>query len=312
MGTPEFAVPSLKLLYHAEPIDVIAVITQPDRPAGRGNKLQPSPIKIFAQDNDIPVFQPVKIKNDPETLGFLAKSHADAFVTVAFGQILSKEILDMPRLGTINLHASLLPKYRGANPIQWAIINGETTTGITTMLTEEGVDCGDILLQQEIPVLIDDNAEIIAKKISSIGSRALMDSLVALNEGLIKPTKQDHSKASKAPKLKKSIGQINWGLSTWKIHNLIRGTKPWPGTYTYFNDKIIKIHSSYIPSLAEGRVGSDPGTIRDITDQTIQIYTGDGYIDILEVQPSNKPKMKAPDWANGARLKAGDRFANEL
>lgn len=308
MGTPEFAVPSLNLLYHSEIIDVIAVITQPDRPSGRGHKLTPSPVKTFALENDIPVFQPVKIRNDPETINLLKHSNADAFVTVAFGQILSKEILDIPPLGTINLHASLLPKYRGPNPIQWAIISGETTTGLTTMLTEEGVDCGDILIATEIPILMDYDAAHLTKTMSNLGSRLIVDTLLGLYEGSIAPTKQDHTQATHAPKLKKDTGKIQWGLTTWKIHNLIRGTLPWPGAYTYYNDQLIKIHSSYIPCLSEEKKEHEAGTIKAFSKSALQVFTGDGYIDIIDVQPPNKPVIKAVDWARGARVSVGERF----
>ncbi|MEW5822233.1 MAG: methionyl-tRNA formyltransferase [Cyanobacteriota bacterium] len=311
MGTPEFAVPSLELLHFADPIDVIAVITQPDRPAGRGNKIQQPPIKIFANDKLIETFQPEKIREDNNVIDFLKHSNADAFVTVAFGQILSKEILDIPRLGTINLHASLLPKYRGANPIQWAIINGDSTTGVTTMLTEEGVDCGPVLLRQELPITIDDNAIHLTKIMSRIGSRVLLDTLIGLNEGVIKPIPQDHSMATKAPKLKKSRGNIKWDHSAWQIHNIIRGTKPWPGAYSYFNNKLIKIHSSYLPSLSEEKKDFKPGEIKDITKSTLQVYTGNGYLDITEVQPLNKSVMKAVDWARGTRIQPGEKFSQE-
>ena len=308
MGTPEFAVPSLKLLYYADHIDILAVITQPDRPAGRGKKLQQSPVKQFALQHEIPIFQPEKLKECKQTLSFLQASNADAFVTVAFGQILTKDVLDLPRIGTINLHASLLPKYRGANPIQRAVLNGDSITGVTTMLTDEGVDCGDMLLKHEIPILIDDTTLDLAIKMSAIGSRMLVDSLKGLDAGVIKPIKQKDEEATKARKMKKSAGNIKWESTTWKIHNLIRGSKPWPGAYSYFDNKPIKIHLSYLPPIHEDTEGMVPGTIKNITHNAIRVCTGDGYIDVLEVQPPNKPKIKASSWAQGARLKTGDRF----
>lgn len=310
MGTPEFAVPSLTLLQHSETIEILAVITQPDRPAGRGKKLQESPVKKFAKEHNIKVFQPSKIRKDEETLNYLKNCGADAFVTVAFGQILSKEILDIPRLGTINLHGSLLPEYRGANPIQWSIINGDTITGATTMLTEEGVDCGDMLLKHEIPILLEDDTLSIAIKMANTGSRVLIDTLLGLKEGTIKPEPQDHEKATKAPKLKKEFGLIKWEETSYKIHNIIRGTKPWPMAYTYYNGKLIKIHKSFLPPISDENGQPEPGTIKEVCKESIQVYTGDGFIDIVDLQPPNKAVMSATAWARGARLKPGDRFLN--
>ncbi len=308
MGTPEFAVPSLRLLHHAELIDVIAVITQPDRPAGRGKKLQISPVKQYALENEIFYLQPSKIKNDKEVIDYLKNSNADAFVTVAFGQILSKEILDIPPLGTINLHASLLPEYRGPNPIQWAIINGDKKTGVTTMLTEEGIDCGDILIKHEVPILLDYDSIKLTRDISNIGARVLADTVLGLCQGTITPVKQDHSKATKAPKLKKEKGNISWNDTTLNIHNIIRGTRPWPGSYTSFNGKIIKINKSFMPGISDDNKEFKPGSIINITKTAIQVRTGDGYIELLELQPPNKPVMPAKDWARGARVKPGDMF----
>lgn len=309
MGTPEFAVPSLKLLFYSDAIEILAVITQPDRPAGRGNKLQESPVKKFAIENNIKIFQPEKIRKDLVTLNYLKNCPADAFVTVAFGQILSKEILDIPRLGTINLHGSLLPEYRGANPIQWAIINGDTITGATTMLTEEGVDCGDMLLKHEIPILLDDDTITIAVKMANTGSRVLLDTLLGLNEGTIKPEPQNHELATKAPKLNKDSGKINWDNTSYSIHNLIRGTKPWPMAYTHFGGMLLKIHKSSLPPLTDEQK-APAGKIKSISKDIIQVYTGDGYIDIIELQPPNKPVMNAAAWARGARLEAGSSFVS--
>jgi methionyl-tRNA formyltransferase len=308
MGTPEFAVPSLKLLYFAEAVEVLAVLTQPDRPKGRGKKLQPSPVKQFALEHDIPVYQPARLRKDQETLNFLKSSGADIFVTVAFGQILSKEVLDIPPYGTVNLHASLLPKYRGANPIQWAIINGDTSTGITTMLTEEGVDCGDMILKQEIPISLETDTIQLSKEMSEIGARVLLESLLGLYEGAITPVKQDHEQATKAPKLTKEKGNINWEETTYNIHNLIRGSKPWPGSYTSFNDSTLKVSTSSIPVSSEKEPGEEPGMIKEISKHAIRVTTGDAYIDIVMIQPPNKAVMKAVDWARGARVQPGDKF----
>lgn len=308
MGTPEFAVPSLQVLYYSDLIEILSVITQPDRPAGRGGQIKISPIKELANKLSIPVFQPDQIKKDNDIINYLKNCKADAFVTVAFGQILSKEILDIPKLGTINLHASLLPKYRGPNPIQRAVINGDLETGITTMLTNEGVDTGDILLMQQIPILIDYTSVGLSKLISNLGARLLADTVIGLFEGAITPKVQDNSLSCKAPKLKKEDGLINWGNTTFNIYNLIRGSKPWPGAYTYYKDSLIKIHSSFIPCIKDEIIKHEPGTIINITDNAIQVSTLDSYIDIINIQPSNKPIMNATEWARGARISKGDKF----
>lgn len=308
MGTPEFAIPSLKLIHSCDMVDIIAVVTQPDRPAGRGKKLKASPTKEFALEHGINVLQPEKIRKDQEVLDFLRTCNADAFVTVAFGQILSKEILDMPKLGTVNLHASLLPDYRGPNPIQWSIINGDEVTGVTTMLTDVGVDSGDMLLKQEMPISLDTNAEVLTRTMASLGARVLLDTILGLYENSIKPTPQEHEKATKAPKLNKEDGKIDWTNPTIKIHNLIRGTRPWPGAYTFFNGDLLKVHASYMNYLYDDDQEKTPGVIKEIDNKSIKVFTGDGYIELHQVQPPNKPAMKAVDWARGARVKPGDKF----
>lgn len=312
MGTPSFALPSLQLLYYADAFDILAVITQPDRPAGRGNKVISSPVKDFATRHEITTYQPEKIKKDKELIEILKNLKPDMLVTVAFGQILSKEILEIPPFGTINLHASMLPKYRGANPIQWAIINGDERTGVTTMITEESVDSGDMLMSQDLPILIDYDTKHLSRLMASLGSRILGDTLVAFYEGSLKPVKQNHNEATMAPMLKKEMGKIDWSKSTWTIHNLIRGTKPWPGAYTYFKGDVLKIHTSFIPPIKDEPVQSQPGMIKRIAQKFIQVYTGDTYIDIIEVQPSNKPILNAGDWARGARLTTKDMFSFDL
>lgn len=311
MGTPSFALPSLQLLYFADAFDILAVITQPDKPAGRGNKVIPSPVKDFALKHEIPIYQPTRMRKDKELIDILKKIKPDMFVTVAFGQILSKEILDIPPFGTINLHASMLPKYRGPNPIQWAIINGEPRTGVTTMLTAEEVDSGDILICQDLPILPDYDTRYLSRLLASLGSRILGDSLISFYEGYLKPKKQNHTEATMAPMLKKEMGLVNWNKPTWEIHNLIRGTKPWPGTYTYFRGEILKIHTSSVPVIIDEYNHEEPGTIKKQCKKIIQVYTNDGYIDIIDVQPPNKPIINAGDWARGARLADNDKFMSE-
>lgn len=312
MGTPQFALPTLELLYNSEMVNILAVITQPDRRAGRGNKIQQSPIKKFAVEHNIPVYQPEELKEDEETLNFLKSSNAEAFVTAAFGQILSDEVLEMPKYGTINLHASLLPKYRGANPIQWCIIKGDKISGVTTMLTCQGVDSGDILIKHEIEVDMDDDTVILTEKMSQQGAQVMLDTLIGLKNATIVPVAQDHNLATKAPKLKKSLGNIKWEKSTFDIHNMIRGRKPWPGAFTYYKGEIIKLHKTRIPQENIANEIGCYGSIKAITKESIQVYTGDGYIDILELQPPNKSIMKAADWARGIRLEVGDSFTREI
>lgn len=311
MGTPQFALPTLELLYNSKIVNVMAIVTQPDRKAGRGNKIQQSPIKKFAVEHNIQVFQPEKLKEDEETLSYLKSSRAEAFVTAAFGQILSNEVLEIPKYGTINLHASLLPKYRGANPIQWCIIKGDKVSGVTTMLTGEGVDCGDVLIAHEIDIDINDDAVILTEKMSQQGAKVMLDTLIGLENGTITPVAQNNDLATRAPKLKKSLGNVKWEKTTFEIHNIIRGRKPWPGAFTHHEGNIIKLHKSQMsPDDIEKDTG-EPGVIKAITKQSIQVYTGDSYLEIIELQPPNKSIMKAVDWARGVRLEPGDRLLRQ-
>lgn len=307
MGTPEFAIPSLDILSLSKDIEIPLVVTQPDRPAGRGKKLQESPVKKLALERNLNVLQPEKIREDTIVLNALRNCNADAFVTVAFGQILSNEILEMTKWGTINLHASLLPKYRGANPIQWSLINGDSVTGITTMLTEEKVDAGKMLKITEIPILMDDNTLTLTTKMAEEGSKLLLRSLLEYFNGEIAPVEQHHDKATRAPKLKKEMGNIDWHKSNLEIHNLIRGSKPWPGAYTYINLELLKIQSSKYDNDCIN-TSYDPGTIIEIEKNWITVTTGTGSLKILEVQAPNKPIVKAADWARGARVKVGTSF----
>jgi methionyl-tRNA formyltransferase len=241
LGTPEIAVPSLEFFINKEDIEVLAVVTQPDKPAGRGHKLTAPPVKVIAEQFGIKVYQPIFIRKDLELISILKELKPDFFITVAFGQILSQEILDIPKIGTINMHASLLPKYRGANPIQWAIINGDKVTGITTMLTDIGVDTGPMLLKKEIEITENMNAVELAEIISKTGPQLLYDSMTGLVNKTVIPIPQNHEEATHAPKLKKEDGKINWQDSALNIHNKVRGMKPFPGTYTFYKDDQIKI-----------------------------------------------------------------------
>lgn len=309
MGTPMFALPSLEEIHKNEQLEVLAVVTQPDRPAGRGKKLQMSPVKQFALENDIKVLQPKRIRKDQECLDYLKSCGADAFVTVAFGQILSKEVLDIPKIGTINVHASLLPELRGPNPIQWSIINGDKKTGITTMLTDVGIDDGDMLLKEECEIPIDMDANELAIEMSNVGAKLLVKTLLGVDNGTIRPQTQDHDKATKAPKLEKDFGKVDWNLPILQIHNIVRGTRPWPGAFVEFQGNILKIHKTQLTESYEKTQELEPGIIIDITKNSIMVTADDGIIEIVEVQPPNKSKMNAGDWARGARIRCGTKLA---
>src|SRR5712692_1578746 len=239
MGTPEFAVPSLQALLDADPGTVgrvVGVVTQPDRPKGRGQQLAPPPIKVLAQQAGLPILQPVKMK-DPDFLDALRGWTPDVIAVTAFGRILPPVVLDLPPLGCVNVHGSLLPKYRGAAPIQWAIINGETETGITTMLMDPGLDTGPMLMRAIIPIHPTDTAGDLAARLAPVGGRLLVETLAGLKNGTLRPTPQDHAKATLAPLLKKDDGMLNWKDAATALSNRIRGLTPWPGAYTYYGEE---------------------------------------------------------------------------
>lgn len=310
MGTPEIAVPSLKYLIKKNDIEIIAVITQPDRPSGRGCRITASPVKELALSFNIPVFQPQSIKKDVSLIDILRGFEVDAFVTVAFGQILSQEILDIPKIGTINLHASLLPKYRGANPIQWSIINGDEVSGVTTMLTEAGVDTGPMLLKQEINIVENMTSLELADIIANMGAKMLYDSLIGLRDKTITPIPQDDNQASHAPKVDKQMGRIDWNETSINIHNKVRGMKPFPSTFTYFKEDVIKIIETKLKkecNLADCK-DSVPGEILWTVDGGIEVRTNDGSIIVTKIQPSCKKEVNAGCWCNGVRIQKGDKF----
>lgn len=307
MGTDRFAVPTLKAIIDSD-VELLCVITQPDRPRGRKLKLVPSPVKEIALENNLPLHQPERVRKKEFVDGVLRTLAPDLIVVVAFGQILPEAILNLPPLGCINVHPSLLPKYRGAAPIQRAIMNGEKETGLTVMFMGEGEDTGDIILQEKMEIDISHTAELLWQKLSELGARLVLETLKLARSGPIPRQAQDHSKASHAPKLEKEDGLIDWRKSSFEIHNLIRGTAPWPGAYTTFGDAArLKIWES---SLLESPAAfASPGIIIDILpDAGIVVATGDTGLLITTVQPANKSKMAARDFANGYRLKVGDTF----
>lgn len=291
MGTPEFAVPSLAALM--DKTEIICVVTQPDRPKGRGHKFQPPPVKIFAEENNLRVIQPLKVKAS-EVVEELAALKPDLIIVVAFGQILSQKILDIPRFGCINVHASLLPKYRGAAPIEWAIINGEKVTGITTMQMNAGLDTGDILLKSEVEISDEMILPELRERLMTVGADLLLKTLYKLQLGELQPIKQDDSLSNYAPLLKKETGLIDWKKSAREIHNLIRGLygSARAGKFKIWRTKI-----------ADEKLS--PGEIK-IVGEKFFVGTGDGSLEILEIQAPNSKKLNASDFLRGNKV--GENF----
>ena len=297
-GTPDIGLKSLEYLHNSDKINVLAVVTQPDKPAGRGHKLQMSPIKKYALEHDIPVFQPKSIRKEFDIQQELQKLEPDFFVTFAFGQILSQEVLDIPKYETINLHASLLPKYRGANPIQRAIINGDKETGICTMITELGLDCGDICLTH--PIEISDNMNCVELfEICASESPVLLEkTLIGIANCTIIPKKQCEDGVCFADKLSKEECKIDWNKSAKEIHNLVRGVYKCPGAFFEYNGKIIKVMET-IPIEDSSNVQA--GQISKISKEGVDIKTGEGILRLIKVKPEGKGEMFAHDWGNGLR-----------
>lgn len=300
MGTPDFAVPCLARL--VEISDVVAVVTQPDRPKGRGQKLLPPPVKVFAQEHGIAVYQPVRVKAT-DFVDVLRGLAPDLIVVVAFGQILSKEILSLPPLGCINVHASLLPRYRGAAPMQWAIVRGEKETGVTTMFMDEGLDTGDMLVRETLPITQAMTAAELHDAMMKLGADVLEKTLFSLSEGTLKRTPQDDALSTYAPLLDKEVGRIDWKKSAQEIHDLVRGLNSWPGAYTMLEGQKFKIWRT---RLAEGT--AEPGEIVSVTKQGLLVGTGEGMLEILEVQAPSKKKMAAGDYVRGHGLQLPAHF----
>lgn len=294
MGTPEFAVPSLIRLI--EEFDVKAVLTQPDKPKGRGKKLAMSEIKEVALKYSIPVFQPTKLKNDIEVINKLKEINPDFIVVVAYGQILTKEILSIPKFGCINLHASLLPKYRGAAPINWAVIKGEQVSGNTTMFMDSGLDTGDMLLKSEVQITDNMSAGELHDILKEDGAELLIKTLNDILNGNIKRIKQSEAKSFYASMLNKEMAEINWNKSNKEIHNLIRGMNPWPVAYTHYNGETMKIYSSEIINIETKAV---PGTITNVSKNGVEVACLDGFILLNNIQfPGGKP-LKVAEYIKG-------------
>ena len=312
LGTPEFAVATLKALIACQDFEVVGAVCQPDRPSGRGNKLTQPPVKIVALEHDIPVLQPEKLAKAPEIVEQMKALKPDVIVMVAFGQILKKAVLELAPYGVINLHGSLLPKLRGAAPINWSIINGEKVTGVTTMVTEAGVDTGPMLLKAEVPIGNDMNAEELAHEMASIGAPLVVETLRGLKAGTVKPQAQNDAEATYAPIMTKEMGAIDWNKPAQEIHNLVRGLYPWPGTYSQFRDGTLKIIKTTLPSGLNLEAANEAGVVSRHQEH-ILVSCGNGgkeSIVLLQVQPANKAKMNARDWYNGLRLTSPERFGS--
>jgi methionyl-tRNA formyltransferase len=301
MGTPDFASSSLEALLRSDN-SVVGVVTQPDRPKGRGQILTPSPVKLLAQRAQIPLLQPLKMK-DPEFLQALAGWKPDLIAVAAFGRILPPMILSLPPHGCINVHGSLLPKYRGAGPIQWAIINGETKTGITTMLMDEGMDTGAMLLQEAIPITPDDTVGSLSPRMAELGGRLLVETITRLKAGNLVPRPQDVSQATLAPLLTKEDGVIDWTLPAAVLANRIRGLSPWPGAYTTIvgGDRWTIWRAQALP----GPVTKPPGIVVAVTTEVIHVATGKGILAVTELQPANGRRMAVSQYLAGHPVAIG-------
>jgi methionyl-tRNA formyltransferase len=301
MGTPNFAAASLEALLKSDH-SVVGIVTQPDRPKGRGNILTPSPVKLLAQREQISLLQPLKMK-DPEFFHALAGWKPDLIAVAAFGRLLPPVILSLPLLGCINVHGSILPKYRGAAPIQWAIINGETETGITTMLMDEGMDTGAILLQETIPITPDDTVGTLSPRLAELGGNLLVETITRLKAGTLIPRPQDSSRATLAPLLKKEDGIIDWALPATALANRIRGLAPWPGAYTTVagGDRWTIWRARKVP----GPVTKSPGVIVAVTHEAIHVATADGILAVMELQAANSRRMAVSQYLAGHPVAVG-------
>ena len=310
-GTPQFAVPTLQALTNeAAGHRVRLVVTQPDRPSGRGMEVSAPPVKQLAQRLGLEVTQPDKIKNNLEFRGRLEEIRPEAIVVVGYGRIIPQWMIDLPPLGNINLHGSLLPKYRGAAPVQWAIASGETVTGATTMRIDAGLDTGDILLQRETPIAPEDTALTVGPRLAEMGAPLMVETLAGLQAGTITPRKQDSSQASLAPILKKEDGLMDFRRSAREVWNRLRGFQPWPGAYTTFRGKNLSVWEAAAGARRQAS-GVRPGELRVDSDRLF-VACGEGSeLELLTVQPEGKKRMAARDFVHGYRPKTGERLGSD-
>ena len=300
LGTPAFAVPTLERVAAAGH-KVLTVVTQPDRPRGRGQNAAPPPVKEAALRLGLPVYQPERVRR-PEAVEYLRGLPVDAMVVVGYGQIIPQAIIDLAPLGIVNVHGSLLPRYRGAGPIQWAIVNGESRTGVTTMRIDAGLDTGDMLLKAETDIAPEETAVELGRRLASMGADLLVDTLAGLAAGSIVLKKQDPAQATYAPLLKKEDGHIDWTEDAQRIHNRIRGLQPWPGAYTSFRGHALHIWKSRAhPGASPGAGGAGPAG-RVVAIKPLKIACGSGVLELLELQMEGRKRLPAADFANGQRL----------
>jgi methionyl-tRNA formyltransferase len=304
-GTPQFAVPTLQAILDASDVNVRLVVMQPDRPRGRGLELVPSPVKKLALSHNLSLAQPDKIKNNSEFRAQLEAIRPEAIVVVAYGRIIPQWMIDLPPLGNINLHASLLPKYRGAAPIQWAIASGETITGVTTMRIDAGLDTGDILLQRELAIGPADTTETIASRLAELGAPLMVETLRGIRDGRISPQPQVGGLATLAPILTKEDGRIDWQRTASEIHNRLRAFQPWPGAFTTFRGKTLNVWEA---QPAKQPANATPGVL--VLDRD-RLWVGCGIgsaLELLVVQPEGKKRMSARDFVHGYRPAADEKL----
>jgi methionyl-tRNA formyltransferase len=303
-GTPQFAVPTLEKLI-AEQFTIELIVTNPDEPAGRGYASKAPPVKVAAERAGLKVFQPAKLK-DPETRAFLSGFHPDAIVVVAYGHIIPTWMIELPRLGCINLHASLLPKYRGAAPIPWAIVRGDRVTGVTTMQIDAGLDTGAMLLKREVAITPEDTTETLSEKLSTLGAELMVETLRGLERGEIQPRPQDSSQATLAPMLKKQDGRIDWALSAEEIARRVRGFQPWPGACTTFRGKQLRLWAAQ-PHQTSLPPQQDAGTLIAQGSKLLIGCGGGTLLEVKELQLEGRKRVSARDFLNGVHLKPGEK-----
>lgn len=319
MGTPDFAVSTVEALKEAGH-EIVLVVTQPDKPKGRGNKMQFSDVKVWAVEQGIPVFQPKKIR-EPECVEELRKYDADLCVVAAFGQILPKEILEMPKYGCINVHASLLPKYRGAAPIQWAVLNGDKVSGVTIMQMGVGLDDGDILTQREVELAKDETGGSLFDRLAVVGGELCVETIDLIEKGQITPTPQVEAEATHVGMIKKNLGNIVFTDSADKIERYVRGLNPWPSAYTTYGGKNLKIYKAEVYETVEAFLEANPagkgatrmeeampGQVAYADQKHVLVQTGQGYLSLVEIQLEGKKRMGMEDFLRGHKIEAGERM----
>lgn len=308
MGTPDFSVGTLEALIEAGH-EVVLAVTQPDKPKGRGKSMQFPPVKEAALAHGIEVYQPVRVR-EQDCIDYLKKYEADIIVVVAFGQILPKEILDMPRYGCVNVHASLLPKYRGAAPIQWAVINGERVTGVTTMRMDEGLDTGDMIMKEEVVLEPEETGGSLFERLAQTGASLCVRTLAAVEDGTAIYTPQEHGEATHTIMIKKQLGEIAWEKPALELERLIRGLNPWPSAYTHLNGRTLKIWKAAVAEQGQAE-RAEPGSVVEVRKDSILVQTGQGLLKLVEVQLEGKKRMTTDAFLRGFTIEAGTRLGKE-